>query len=207
MYKLFGIPTQNTFKAAYVLDAIGVDYEYKTVDLANGEQKGEEFLKINPVGKVPALKHNDFSMFESGAICRYVANAENSSLYPQDKIKRARNDQWLDFFSCHLGRWLSVIFFEKVMKRMMGRGEANAEKCAEALDFVNQQATVVEKHLGQSTYLTGPDLSIADYAAYAYLEQMTEIQYDLTHYPKLKNWLDKMSQLDSVKKTKSKIKF
>jgi len=85
MYRLYGIPTQNTLKAAYVLDAIGVDYEYKKMDVQSGEHKTEEFLKMNPVGKVPVLKHNDFSLFESGAICRYVANVEGSDLYPTDK--------------------------------------------------------------------------------------------------------------------------
>lgn len=39
MYRLYGIPTQNTLKAAYVLDAIGVNYEYQFMNLGKGEQK------------------------------------------------------------------------------------------------------------------------------------------------------------------------
>lgn len=207
MYRLYGIPTQNTFKVGYVLDAVGVDYEYQFVDLAKGEQKTESFLKITPVGKVPALKHNDFSMFESSAICRYVAVAEKSNLYPQDQFQRARNDQWLDFFSNHLGRWMSTMFFEKVLKPKMGFGETSAEKYAEALGFANQQIVPVEKQLSQTPYFTGTELGIADYVAFAYLEQTTAIQYDLSPYPHVQSWFKKMEQLPSIQKTKTKIHF
>lgn len=207
MYRLYGIPTQNTFKAGYVLDAVGVDYEYQCVDLSKKEQKSEEFLKINPIGKVPALKHNDFSVFESSAICRYVANVENSSLYPEDKKLRAQNDQWMEFMAHHLGRWLSTLFFEKVLRKSIGMGEPNAAKCEEALFFIEQQFEPVEKHLAKNGFFVGNALSVADLVAFAYIEQSAAIQYDLSQYPNVSKWLEKMSALDSVKKTKSKIKF
>lgn len=207
MYRVYGIPTQNTLKVGYVLDAIGLNYEYQKVDLTKGEQKTEAFLKINPVGKVPALKHNDFCMFESGAICRYIANTEKSSLYPQDNFKRAKADQWLDYFSNHLGRWLSTLFFEKSLKAKIGMGGPNSDKCEEALNFVNQQIVPVEKLLENSKYFGGEELSIADYVAFAYIEQCSAIDFDLSVYPNLNFWFKKMSQLDSVKKTKSFIKF
>lgn len=207
MYRLYGMPTQNTLKAAYILDAIGVKYEYQFVNLGKGEHKSEAFLKINPVGKVPALKHNDFCMFESGAICRYIANAENSSLYPDDKIERAVADQWLDFFSNHLGRWLSVLFFEKSLKSKMGMGEPNVAKCEEALNFTNQQIVSVEQLLGHNMYFGGKKLSIADFVAYAFIEQTKAIGFDLSAYPNTNAWFKKMEQLDSIKLTKTKITF
>lgn len=207
MYRLYGMPTQNTLKAAYILDAIGLEYEYAFINLSQGEQKTEAFLKVNPVGKVPALKHNDFCLFESGAICRYIANAENSPLYPQDKFKRAEADQWLDFFSNHLGRWLSTLFFEKSLKSKMGFGEPNTAKCEEALNFVTQQIVPVENLLSRSDYFGGKNLSIADYVAYAYLDQCSDINFEFKAYPKIEAWFNKMDKLDSIKKTKSKIKF
>jgi glutathione S-transferase len=207
MYRLYGIPTQNTLKAVYVLDAVGVDYEFQLINLANGEQKTEAFLKINPVGKVPALKHNDFSIFESNSICRYIASAENSTLYPQDIFKRSITDQWLDFFSNHLGRWLSTLFFEKSLKQKLGFGEANISKCEEALNFVNQQIVPVEKLLAENKFFGGAQPSIADYVAYANLEQTGSIGYDLSPYPHIKSWLTVMDQMDSIKTTKTKVKF
>lgn len=206
MYRLYGIPTQNTLKVAYVMDALGLDYEFKRMDLAKGEQKTPEFLKINPIGKVPALQHDDFTMFESGAICRYVANENNSELYPKDSKVRAQVDQWLDFFSCHLGRWLSILFFQKVIKVYLNGGEPDAAVCEEAASFAKEQFKIVDTYLGQSTYFAGDSLSIADLAAFAYIEQVEAIGFDIGAFSNVQKWLDKVSVLQSIKATKSKIK-
>jgi glutathione S-transferase len=207
MYTLFGIPTQNTLKAAYVLDALGATYEYKFVNLAKGEQKQDSFLKLNPVGKVPTLKHNDFSVFESNTICRYIARTENSSLYPTDTKKQVMTDQWLDYLTNLLGRWLSTLSFEKILKPMLGMRTADLQKCEEALNFINQQMPPVEKFLSENKYFGGQEPTIADFVAFAYLEQTGPTGYDLSKYPSVKAWLSKMEQSDSIKKTKSKVKF
>lgn len=206
MYRLYGIPTQNTFKCAYTLQAVGVDFEFQNIDLAKGEQKTESFLKINPIGKVPALKHNDFAIFESGAICRYVANVERSPLYPTEPQQRAQVDAWMDFFSSHLGRWLSTWFFEAVIKPGFGRGETNADKCKECLEFINQQIVPVEKQLKQNAFLTGTQPTIADFSAYAYMEQAPALKYDLSPYPAIQSWLAKMSELNAIKQAKAIVK-
>lgn len=156
---------------------------------------------------MPALKHNDFGVFESNNICRYIASTENSSLYPKDIFKRTTTDGWLDFFANHLGRWLSTLFFEKNLKAVLGMGEPNQAKIDEALNFISQQMPPVEKHLSESKYFGGTEPTIADYVAFAYLEQTIPTQYDLSAYPSVKSWLTKMSQLESIKLTKTKVKF
>ena len=84
MYRLYGFFTQNSLKALYVLEELGVDYEFRFVDLSKREQRDEAFLKMNPVGRVPVLEHGGRPLFESGAICRYVANNEKSAICRQD---------------------------------------------------------------------------------------------------------------------------
>ncbi len=205
MYRLYGIPTQNTLKIGYVLDSIGVDYEYQRMDLAKGEHKTDWFLKINPVGKVPALKHNDFSVFESSAICRYIAVVESSNLYPQDLKLRAEADQWIDFMGHHLGRWLSTLFFEQVLRRVLKFGEPDAAKSEEAHGFIVEQLVPVNDHLSKTGYFVGNSLSIADFIAFAYIEQTEALKIDLSKYPNVQKWLSKLSALESVQKTKSKI--
>ena len=48
-------------------------YEFVLVDISKGDQKSEDYLKLQPFGKVPALDDDGFVMFESRAICRYLA--------------------------------------------------------------------------------------------------------------------------------------
>jgi len=82
-----------------VLKALGEPFVEKKLDLFKGEHKSPEFLKINPEGKVPAIKHGNFSLGESRAIAMYLCNTKQSaaskSLYPRDAAKRAKVDKLL----------------------------------------------------------------------------------------------------------------
>jgi glutathione S-transferase len=115
MYRLYGSFTQNSMKPVYVLEELGVDFEYCFIDLMKGETRTDDFRRMTPAGKVPVLEHDGEFLFESGPICRYVASVEKSPLYPADKLQRARVDQWMTFFTCHPGRWLTKLYFERPM--------------------------------------------------------------------------------------------
>jgi len=206
MYQLLGFPTQNTKKTLYVLEELNTEYEYKYINLFEGDNKKESFLKFNPMGKVPTLVHAGDSLFESGAICRYIANVEKSQLYPENNLQRAKVDQWMDYFSCHLGRWLSTLYFEKIIKAKADLGEINEDSCAEALKFITQQFNYVDQNLKSNVYLTGEKLSIADLFAYAYIEQTTDIAYSLDDFPHVKLWSEKLSKRKSIINVNNKIK-
>lgn len=209
MYRLYGYFTQNSLKPLYVLDALeeecGTDFEFHFVDLAKAEHKTEEFRKMTPVGKVPVLEHNGATLFESGAICRYLADSEYSALFPQDKVKRAQVDQWMEFFSCHPGRWLSSLFFEKVIKPKAGMGESNQASIDEALKFLHMQLPIVDAHLANTRWLANNTLSIADFAALAYLEQSGLTGFPLADYGHIKEWFDRMEELPSVALTRGRL--
>src|SRR3954452_14495359 len=61
--------------ALWMLEEIGEPYDVKLLDLAKGDQQTPDYLAINPMGKVPALKHGDAAVTESAAICAYLADA------------------------------------------------------------------------------------------------------------------------------------
>ena len=136
MYRLHGFFTQNTMKPLYVLEELGVDYEYRFVDLVKGENRSDEFQKMTPASKVPVLEHDGEFLFESGPICRYVSSVEKSPLYPADKLQRARVDQWMTFFTCHPGRWLTTLYFEKIIKPAAKLGEPDADSCEQATSLL-----------------------------------------------------------------------
>jgi len=204
MYRLYCYPTQNSKKVLYVLNELGVPFELQIIDLLKSEQKSDEFKKITPVGKVPVLQHNDDYLFESGAICRYLANVENSELYPQDKLQRAKVDQWMDFFSNHLGRWLSSLYYELFIKPMAG-GQTSEAACDEAKKFIKHQSKIVDQWLANNHYSIGDQLTIADLFAYAYVEQAIPCKVSLEPYPNLKRWLDEMAQRNSVNKIQKQL--
>ncbi len=84
---LYHNPMSRARIVQWMLEEIGAPYELKHVDLKNGEQKAEAYLKINPMGKVPAIVHRGVVVTEAAAICAYLADA-----FPHAKLAPALDD-------------------------------------------------------------------------------------------------------------------
>lgn len=99
MITLYGFPNSRSLRAAWVLEELGVEYDYHSVDLMAGEGQGEAHLARHPDGKVPVLQDGELTLFESTAICRYLAerHGEPDGLLPASVEGRARVDQWMSF--------------------------------------------------------------------------------------------------------------
>ena len=205
MYRLYGFSTQNTKKVLYTLEELGAKYEFEFMNLFEGGQRKPEFLAKNPTGKVPLLQHDDDHIFESGAICRYVANVSDSKLYPQDKLQRAKVDQWMDFFSVHLGRWYNTLYFQSVLKVKANLGETDEAQCEEARKFIARESKMLNRWLGDHKFLTGEELTIADLFAFAYVEQAFDCKLSLDEYPQVKRWFESIESLESVGRARQKL--
>jgi glutathione S-transferase len=205
MYTLHGFFTQNTLKTLYVLEEIGADYEFRFVDLGKGENRTDAFRAMTPVGKVPVLEHDGECLFESGTICRYVATVEKSPLYPADKLERARVDQWMTFFTCHPGRWLTNLYFEKIIKPLAGLGETDEKSCEESVYFASAQLKAVERQLESQDWLANNAFSIAEPFALAYLEQARQVDFDLGAYPRLHSWFERIDAREAPARVREKV--
>ena len=103
MLTIYGMNLSGpALKVFYVANALGLEYEQKGINLGEGEGQKEDYLKMHPAGKIPVIDDDGFYLFESNAIIRYLAQKENSSLYPTDLKKRVVVDQWIDFASLHI---------------------------------------------------------------------------------------------------------
>lgn len=205
MLTVYGFPTQNTKKVLYVAEELSIDYQYQFVDLTKGMQKTDDFKAKTPIGKVPLLAHDDRYICESGAIVRYLANIANSPLYPKDNYERAMVDQWIDFFSIHLGRWLSTLFYEQVIRQKFNLGDKNEDIEAEAVKFAEQQFESVDSHLKDKAYLCGEALSIADLFAFAYIEQVDLISVSIDKHIDLKRWFSSIQTRSSIINAQKKL--
>ena len=203
MLQLLGYPTQNSKKVLYVLEEIGTPYEFRHIDLFKRENKSEEIARLNPMQKVPILIYNGKPLFESGAICRFVANIADSPLYPKDAYERALVDQWMDFFSNHLGRWMSSLFFQRVLRARMNKPPEDAA-VREALEFIEVQGKVVDEWLDGREFLTGK-LSIADLFGFAYVEQDKVCDLSLEHLPNLMRWEKAIAKRPAIARGQKKL--
>ena len=98
MLKLYGFPQTRSDRVAWILQELDLEYEFIKVDLMKGEHRSPEFLAVNPNGKVPALVDGDVVLYESAAICIYLAEKHpEKGLLPTDLVERAELLQWLFF--------------------------------------------------------------------------------------------------------------
>ncbi len=74
MLTLYHSPQSRSVRPRWLLEELGVPCEVKLMSLEAGDQKKPEYLKLNPNGTVPTLVDDDLVLFESGAICQYLAD-------------------------------------------------------------------------------------------------------------------------------------
>ena len=77
--------TINSRKALAGCKLVGAEYKLNRLDYFQAEQTSAEFVAINPMASMPALKDGDFTLWESNAILQYAAEkVGNTSAYPTD---------------------------------------------------------------------------------------------------------------------------
>ena len=100
MIDLYLAPTANGLRASVALEEAGLAYRAHKIDLAKGEQRSAEFLKLNPAGLIPVIVDDSaaggkpLALSQSGAIMLYAAE-KSGKLLPRDPARRATALQWL----------------------------------------------------------------------------------------------------------------
>ncbi|MCB8836016.1 glutathione S-transferase family protein [Aurantimonas sp. VKM B-3413] len=101
--RLYYSPGACSLAPHLVLEQAGLDYELVRVDFAAGEQRSEDYLKLNPKGRVPVLCDGDAVITENPAILRYITRlAPERELWPSEPLAEARCAEWLAFLSSGL---------------------------------------------------------------------------------------------------------
>jgi glutathione S-transferase len=200
--KIYGLPSFNVMKVLFTAEELGLDYQYVALDISKGENKTPEYLAIHPLGKLPAIEHNGNNLFESNVICRYLASLQDSSLYSGDVMQKAGIDQWVDFFTQHIGRWMSVFFWQEVVKPHFFNQDTDPGAIAEAQEFLDQQLPVIEKQLADNAYLAGSQFSIADIVGFSYMEIHESTSCSIDAYPNIQKWYAKIKQRPAVQRAK-----
>ena len=150
--KLYFNPQSRAVIARWMLDECGADYQIVPIDLALGENKRADYLKINPAGKLPALVDGDARVFENAAICLYLADRfPEANLAP--KIGDPRRGRYLAL-TVYSTSQLDPAIVDNVLgvKAERQRGWTDFETCK----------TVVERELGAGPYLLGEQFTAAD---------------------------------------------
>lgn len=100
---LYHAPSTRSISVLFLLEELGADYDLHLLDFKRGEQRAAEYLAVNPLGKVPAIRHGDAVVTEQVAIYLYLADlyAERGLAPPLDDPDRGPYLRWLVLYgSC-----------------------------------------------------------------------------------------------------------
>jgi len=158
LYGNVNTKSYNTLKLRFALAEIGAPYEFVPVDLAKGESRKPEFLRINPHGKIPVLTDGDFALPESDAILWYLGEKfPDAKLLPRlegnDTLQaRAQILRFLGIASTSIypaySEWWNATNSDDPAKRNPAAADAALAKVTRALG-------VLEKTLGAGDHLVG----------------------------------------------------
>ena len=183
MYKLYGPAASRVFRCLWTLCETGDHFELIHLDLMKGEAQSPAFLEKNPMGKVPVLEYDNHFIFESGAICTFIAQrAQNIDLLGlPGTIKRALVEQWIYFTLTELEQPLWNIRKHATTYPENARCE-NISRSAN-IDFTRSINTLKKSLKGD--FLVGDQFSLADiFVAQTLLwaKGVKEIEEDLTFF-------------------------
>jgi glutathione S-transferase len=192
MLQVYGTPFSTPVnKVRYVANYLKIPFEFHSMNLGAGDQRKDEFLKVNPYGKVPAIDDDGFTLGESNAIIRYLANKVQSSIYPTDLKQRALVDQWIDYASMHVMLALSRIMYNTYFYKITGV-ELDERSLQDGRNFIAMYLPVVEKQLSNNTFIAGSEFTLADIVLLAALDTCELSNVDLTSFTHISTWRNKL---------------
>jgi glutathione S-transferase len=187
--KLYEFAATRSIRVRWTLQELEVPFESVTIRLPENEHKSPEFLKVNPVGKVPVLIDDGFVLTESAAIVRYLAEKyPEKRLWPTSLRERAEADRWLMFAVTELEQPLWRIARHTFVYPEEQRISADVQIAAREL---KEMAQVAERHLRDREFLAGNHVTVADFVM-AYTLDWANEENLLEDTPSLRAYMERM---------------
>lgn len=188
--------------ARLVLIEKGVAHDRRTIDIFSPSEVPDLYKILHPFGKIPALDHDGFVLFETSAITRYVDEAfDGPPLQPVDARRRAVMNQVIGIADSYLySDFVWGIYVECVEKP--ARGDiVDRERLAGAVSRASHALDVVAGFVREAPWMAGSDISLADFhlaPMFDYLLKTPPGQELLPKYPRLAAWWQAISDRASM---------
>ena len=189
MIDLYYWPTPNGHKVSLFLEEAGLDYTVKPVNIGKGDQFDADYLRFSPNNKMPAIIDHapadggdPISVFESGAILRYLAD-KTGRFGGTGVRERTSVDEWLFWQMAGLGPMTGQYgHFHVYAPEDVPYAKERYRKEAERL------LGVLDKRLEDRAFITGGDYTIADMASYPWIGVYDKAPIDMAPFANVQRW-------------------
>ncbi len=189
MIELYEFPLSgNCHKVRLMLGLLGIEYTSKVLNSAEGEHKSPEFIAMNPFGQTPVLKDGDTMVRDSQAILVYLAKKYGGTQWwPEDAVSLSSIAAWLSTAANEIARGPNSLRLHHKFGRVIN--EEDAQQVTQSI------FNILNTHLSTHTWLATDNLSIADIAIYPYIALSPEGKVDLTRYPQVVAWTQRIQAI------------
>ena len=182
-------------RVCWLLSELGIPYNRKELSFKDGDLDKPEYLKINPMGMVPAMTEDEVPMFESCAIMLYLAEKHH---YTKPLLPMAGSPHRQAFLQWHFFAAATMDYkFNELMYLLFGHnGEDDATKAAKKPPIIAEMKhilSVIEKAIGTREYLVGGEFSAADISVgslcYWYMD---DDYFNTAEFPRVKAYIERL---------------
>ena len=195
--QLYSLNTPNGVKVSIMLEETGLPYEPHMIDIGRNETWTEEFLSLNPNGKIPAIidpegpGRRPLALFESGAILLYLAD-KTGQLVPADPARRWETIQWVFFQMAAVGPMFGQVGY---FNRFAGKAIEDKRPLQRYVDESKRLLGVLEGRLEGREWIMS-EYSVADVATLGWVRNLVTFYEarELVKFDALRNvpaWLER----------------
>jgi glutathione S-transferase len=200
MLRILGRGTSgNVQKVVWLLEELKEPYKREDYGRQFNNTQTEEYLRLNPNGKVPTLVDGETVVWESNTILRYLSNklAGGAALYPSDPAERSQVERWMDWQLASLNAPYLGVFREAKKKE-----DERAASFAADTKELTAQLELLEKGTAGRPWIAGAHLSIADICLGPIIDRALAFPVSLPAIPGVRAWRDRVVAREAYKKSK-----
>jgi glutathione S-transferase len=189
VYRLYDfLPSGNGYKVRLLLTQLEIPFQRVELNILKGETRTPEFLVKNPNGRIPVLEFQPGQFLaESNAILFYLS--EGTEYLPAERLERAQVMQWL-FFEQYSHE--PNIATSRFWISYLGKADELKEALEQKRKLGYAALGVMEQHLRSHAFFVDERYTIADITLYAYTHVAREGGFDLSGFPAIQAWLDRV---------------
>ena len=195
---IYGVSGSRAIRSLWAIEEVGLEYTHVATHFFN-DSKTDDYLSVNPNGRIPALVDGDITLFESMAINLYLTKKYAPALYPVSEGEQAKVIQWSVWAISEIEPQQMQIVIQKFFNRdNMDQAiiDTSTENLKRPLDVLNQ-------HLADRKYLLGDAFTVADLNVSGVMLLMQMMEFDLSAYPNIQNWTEQCYRRDALKRAQS----
>ena len=185
--KIYGVPGSRADRSLWAIEETGIDYEHVKTNFGE-ESKADEYLDINPNGRIPALVDGDLKLFESMAINLYLTKQYARDLYPTNPNDEAKANQWSVWAISEIEPLQMQIVIQKFFVPKDKQDQAEIDQASKGLV---RPLKVLDHALRDSDYLLGEKFSVADLNVAGVMLLLKAVKFDFDPFQNVSVWIDK----------------